>query len=118
MLIDDFHKRASGTIGKIPVHRIREVSVIGNPHFPLEEYAWARESDPGKRDYGDDNSEDEQWFMIPDASADDNPDLDSIPQIQDASSSGAAASSSQGATSAPGASSPREAPRPRERAPA
>ena len=47
--VEDFHRKARGEITLFPVHRVREVRVLGNPHFPLEDYAWSREPDPNTR---------------------------------------------------------------------
>ena len=35
--VEGFHRKAKSEIETLPVHHVREVRVLGNPHFPLEE---------------------------------------------------------------------------------
>ena len=79
--IEDFHRKAKGEIKTLPVHRVREVRVLGKPHFPLEEYAWAREADPTARYLPDDDGED-PYLMLGDDEPDGDETID-LPQLAD-----------------------------------
>ena len=83
--VEDLHRKAKGEIKPLPVHRVREVHVLRNPHFPFEEYAWSREADPTTRNH-EDADEVDPHIMVGDDDDSDAEDAEKsdLPRLADA----------------------------------
>ena len=62
--MDALQKRSTGEIKTIPIQRIREMRILGEPQFPLADYAWAKESDPSGQE--SDEEPYERWTIVDD----------------------------------------------------